>query len=350
MNIVTVASVIVLLTVIVGAILAVAFVALSNTVATNQTVLEKEKTGYNTRATAGHKIMAQADKTTQLTQAQSLAAQRAARLPRGANMNIKPKGEEEKKQLTASDGVEKDPVTAAKIASFHTWNGLQYRLNKTAPAAPTAQARPAAAVKPAGPPELRPGIDYAFIAITDSMTAEEKRKATIANSKAKSAAMKAAKASGAGAPGEETMVEEGAPVAAAIPASAPVATGGAVEPIPGVHYEEIAITDNMSPEEIRKARIANSKAKAAAAKNLKASGATVAVAAPVVEAVAAAPAPAPTAAAADSSAAMPKPDLIEITDSMSPDEIRKARVENSKRMSAYNKALKAAGIDPATLS
>jgi hypothetical protein len=203
-------------------------------------------------------------------------------------------------------------------------------------------------VKPAGPPELRPGIDYPFIAITDSMTAEEKRKATIANSKAKSAAMKAAKASGAGVPGEEMGMEEGVAAATATPAVAPVSAGGAVEPIPGVHYEEIAITDSMSPEEIRKARIANSKAKAAAAKNLKASGVTMVAPAPVTEAVAAAPAPAPAAPIA--SAALPKPDLIEITDSMSPDEIRKARVENSKRMSAYNKALKAAGIDPATVS
>lgn len=346
MNIVTVASLIVLLTVIVGAILAIAFVALSHTVTTNQNVLEKEKTGYNPRATAGHKIMAQADKAVQLNQAQALAAQQAARLPRGANMTIRSKVGEEAKQLTASDGVSQDPVTAAKIASFHTWNGLQYRLNKTAPAAaPTAQARPAAAAKPAGPPELRPGIDFAFIAITDSMTAEEKRKATIANSKAKSAAMKAAKASGAGAPGEEMVMEEGAPVAAATPFAAPVATGGTVEPIAGVHYEEIAITEGMSPEDIRKARIANSKAKSAAAKNMKASGMTVS--APVAEAVAAAPVSAPVAAApVAASASMPKPDLIEITESMSPDEIRKARVENSKRMSAYNKALKAAGIDP----
>lgn len=54
MNIVTVASLIVLLTVIVGAILAIAFVALSHTVTASQNVLEKEKTGYNPRATAGH--------------------------------------------------------------------------------------------------------------------------------------------------------------------------------------------------------------------------------------------------------------------------------------------------------
>ena len=40
------------------------------------------------------------------------------------------------------------------------------------------------------------------------------------------------------------------------------------------------------------------------------------------------------------------PDLIEITDDMSPDELRQARITNSKAKSAFNKALKAAGIDP----
>jgi hypothetical protein len=35
---------------------------------------------------------------------------------------------------------------------------------------------------------------------------------------------------------------------------------------------------------------------------------------------------------------------------MSPDEIRNARISNAKAKSAYNKALKAAGIDPASVS
>ncbi len=43
------------------------------------------------------------------------------------------------------------------------------------------------------------------------------------------------------------------------------------------------------------------------------------------------------------------PNLIAITDAMSPEEIRRARVENAKASAAYNKALKAAGIDPASL-
>jgi hypothetical protein len=41
-----------------------------------------------------------------------------------------------------------------------------------------------------------------------------------------------------------------------------------------------------------------------------------------------------------------KPELVELTDDMSPDEKRQARISNSKAKSAFNKQLKAAGIDP----
>lgn len=347
MNIVTVASIIVLFTIVVGVLLALVFVNASNMVSTNQSTLDKEKTGYNARTTAGHKIMVQASPEAQIKQAQGVAAQRAAALPRGANMGIKVRTESDAKLRTASEGLENDPVTATKIAAFHTWNGLQYKSGKAAPV--SASAAPTA--KPATSAQARPAPAYQEIAITDSMTPEEKRKAVIANSKAKAAAMKAAKASGAGPEmGEAVTAGEAAPLAAAPSAvAAPVAVGGSVEPVAGVHYEEIAITEGMSPEEIRKARIANSKAKAAAAKNLKASGATMAVATPVAEAPIAA-APVAVSPVATATAAIPKPDLIDITAALSPDETRKARIENSKRMSAYNKALKAAGIDPATMN
>ena len=53
------------------------------------------------------------------------------------------------------------------------------------------------------------------------------------------------------------------------------------------------------------------------------------------------PAPAPVAANVP-----PPPDYTEITDDMAPDEKRRARIENSKARSAYNKQLKAMGIDP----
>ena len=105
---------------------------------------------------------------------------------------------------------------------------------------------------------------------------------------------------------------------------------------------------------IRKARIANSKAKSAAMKKFKESGGVAGQAAP-----AAAPIPAATSAPGPSEqpvqvaaqpADIPPPEYIEITDDMAPDEIRKARIANSKAKSAYNKALKAAGIDPKSLN
>ncbi len=40
------------------------------------------------------------------------------------------------------------------------------------------------------------------------------------------------------------------------------------------------------------------------------------------------------------------PELVDLTDDMSPDEKRQARIGNSKAKSAFNKQLKAAGIDP----
>lgn len=61
------------------------------------------------------------------------------------------------------------------------------------------------------------------------------------------------------------------------------------------------------------------------------------------------PAPAASAAPAPALAGIEPPRLIEITDSMAPEEIRRARVANAKAESAYNKALKAAGIDPAAV-
>jgi len=144
-------------------------------------------------------------------------------------------------------------------------------------------------------------------------------------------------------------------------AAAPAAAG--VEP-----PKLITITPDMSPEDVRKARVANAKAESVYNKALKAAGvdpaavrggpAVVATAAsaPPSGVVPAAPAAsvgmAPSTAPAappPAAAGIPAPKLIEITDGMSPEEVRRARVENAKAMSAYNKALKAAGIDPATM-
>jgi len=172
------------------------------------------------------------------------------------------------------------------------------------------------------------------------MTPEEKRKARIANAKAKSAAAKAAKAQQEAAAVPEAVA---APAPAAIPSAA---AAGLPEP-----PELIEITDDMSPDEKRKALIANSKAKSAYNKALKAAGADPsAVVQGAAQAVAAQPAVG-EAAAAPAAVTLPAglpapPELIEITDDMSPDEKRRALIANSRAKSAYNKALKAAGIDP----
>jgi hypothetical protein len=129
-----------------------------------------------------------------------------------------------------------------------------------------------------------------------------------------------------------------APVAAATPTTASAPAAADVELVPGKDYSVIEITDDMSPADIRKARIANAKAKSAAKKAAKADGVTAAATAPAgVAPVAAAPAPA--------AVNIPEPEMIEITDDMTPDEVRKARIANSKAKSAYKKALKAAGVD-----
>lgn len=204
--------------------------------------------------------------------------------------------------------------------------------------------------------------------ITDDMDPDEVRKARIANSKAKSAFNKALKAAGVDPNDVEivdgkVVIPGGAPVAAAPAAAAPAGQPAAPQSVNVEPPELIEITDDMPPDEVRSARIANSKARSAFNKALKAAGVDpsdveivdgkvvvaggqlVAAAAPA--AAQAAPAAAPAAAAApDAAANIPKPDLVEITDDMSPDEIRSARIANSKAKSAYNKALKAAGIDP----
>jgi hypothetical protein len=197
-----------------------------------------------------------------------------------------------------------------------------------------------------------PGKDYPVLEITDDMSPDEKRKARIANSKAKSAAMKKAKA--AGVP--------------AAPAAAPAASPTAASPAPaavGIAAPKlIEITEDMPADEVRKARIANSKARSAFNKQLKAAGidpksveiddegnlvmpqAAQAAAAAAAE-PAVAQAPASTAGPVDLAAmGIAAPELTEISDDMSPDEVRKARIANSKAKSAFNKQLKSAGIDP----
>lgn len=329
--------VIVVVTLAGGVGLALAFARLDGAVSATYSAIENRDRGYNLALTLGHRIKVSADPSEQLKEARKLAAMKAAAMPRGANMGIGRLGQAQLK--TASEGLAEDPQSAVKIAAFHGWGGARTGAVTAAPVAAAAVAAPVAAEAA----ELVPGKDYPVIEITDAMSPAEKRAARIANAKAKSAAAKSRKEAALEAPAPT------APPAAAAPAAAPVATMAGLPEPPLL----IEITDEMSPDEVRKARIANSKAKAAYNKAVKAAGLDPAALAAAPEpvaapssAVATSQTAASVAAAAPQPAGIPEPDYIEITDDMSPDDVRKARIQNAKARSAYNKALKAAGIDP----
>lgn len=343
---------VILIPLLLGGLIAWGSASFDNVVEKTREEIDNMDKGYNPAVTFGHTVKVDTSPEEMLKQARLEAARKAAALPRGANMRIGRKGQSNLR--TAGSALDEDPLTAVRIAMHHGWDGARTGAvaGAAAPAAPAAVAAPASA----GKIELVPGKDYEVIEITDDMSADEKRKARIANSKAKSAAMKAAKAAGAPA---------GAPAAGvAVPAAAaaPVAQAVNIEP-----PQLIEITDDMSSDELRKARIANSKAKSAFNKALKAAGvdpkeveivdgkvvlpggAPVTAAAPATQEVPAA-APTATAPAPAAAANIPKPELVEITDDMSAEEVRAARIANSKAKSAYNKALKAAGIDPKSVN
>ncbi|MCK5922144.1 MAG: hypothetical protein KAG66_14470, partial [Methylococcales bacterium] len=198
-----------------------------------------------------------------------------------------------------------------------------------------------------------------FIEITDGMDPADKRKARIGNSKAKSAFNKALKA--AGIDPKTVKIIDGKvvmPQGTAVPqaaGAAPVAAAPSVD-LSGIEPPQLVeLTDGMDPADKRKARIGNSKAKSAFNKALKAAGIdpkTVKIVNGKVVVPGAAPvAAAPVAAAAPSVdlAGIEAPQLVELTDDMDPADKRKARIGNSKAKSAFNKALKAAGIDPKTV-
>ena len=294
--------------------------------------------------------------------ARKLAAKKAAALPRWGNMRVGQMGKSD--QQTTHDGLKEDPVSAVKIASIHGWEAAVSGFTSAEQAPLTApQATGQAAVSAKSISDLVPGEDYPFIEITDGMAPDEKRNARIANSRARSAAVKALKALGSTAPvatGNETSMAAGGivdpPVDAQPVVPAPASTG---EPVAGVDYPVIELSDAMEPSEKRSARIANSRARSAAMKAYKAAGGSLGAAS--------SPAPTPppeempleqAASSAESTPVVPtsvpssisKPEYIAITDDMEPTEIREARINNSKAKSAYNKELKAAGIDPSTVA
>jgi putative ubiquitin-RnfH superfamily antitoxin RatB of RatAB toxin-antitoxin module len=409
MNVLTITGIVVVLTLLFGALLAALFRGASSAVSTAQEEMERERAGRRPHQTQGHPLPVDAGFDVQLKEARKLAAKRAARLPRWGNFHIQGR-DEVVKAPSAFKGLERDPITAVKIAQFHTWAGLAtvgqtvaqdapHGTVATAPAAPAksaddlepgvdypvieitddmdpaevrkarvanAKARSAAvkalkeapAARAASPApaltaapaagaatEPQPGVDYEVIEITDDMDPAEVRKARIANSKARSAAMKAFKERGGAATPAPPVPAPAA--AAAAPSAAVAATTG--EPQPGVDYEFIEITDGMSPDEVRKARIANAKARSAAMKAFKAAGGTPEAAAPATPAQAPAPEPQAVATPLPPAGAPPPPDYIEISDDMDPADVRKARIANAKMRSAYAKALKEAGIDPSTV-
>ena len=339
---------IIFLTILVGIVFASAFSRLDHAVEKNQVVVEQQGKQYNPRLTLGFEINPQANPEKQVQEARLLAAKKAASLPRGANMGIGRLGEANLRSAGQGAQAKEDPWTAAKIAEFHGWDGVQ---SGYVVGAPVAAATPTAVgAAPGGKIKLVPGKDYPVIEITDDMNPADKRKARIANSKAKSAAMKAAKAAG---------VPAAAPAAVA---GAPVATPAAAAPVVPANIEPpqmTPITDDMPDAEKRKARIANSKAKSAFNKALKAAGidpktVTVTDTGEVIWPQGAPPAPAaPAAAPVAAAPAIPNiepPQMTPITDDMPDDEKRKTRIANSKAKSAFNKALKAAGIDPKTVT
>jgi hypothetical protein len=426
--------VVIFLVLLVGLLLAFFFSRADHVVTNTRMVMAAEEKAYNPNVTLGHKIKVQTEYEDQLKQARKIAATRAAALPRGANARIGRAGEELLAPASQAlkddpqtavriarfhgwDGARTGPATAvaaapvpvaagarpaapaaaagiappqlipitdsmspeevrkARVANAKAESAYNKALKAAASGAPVA---PAVAAAVAAPAATAAGIPAAagiappkLIAITPDMAPEDVRKARVANAKAESAYNKALKAAGIGAgtvAGVETVVNAEMPgpvTAVAHPEAAAPDTAGIEPP------KLITITPDMSPEDVRKARVANAKAESAYNKALKAAGvdpaavrggpAVVATAtsAPPSATPASAPA-APTAAigtapstasapAASAAAGIPAPKLIEITDSMSPEEVRRARVENAKAQSAYNKALKAAGIDPASL-
>lgn len=332
---------VIFLVLLVGLLLAFLVSRADRAVTGMRTEVAAEEKSYNPGITLGHKVKVQAGYEEQMQQARLQAAKRAAATPRGANNQIGRPGDST--LTTASKNLKNDPMTSVRIARFHGWDGA--RTGIPAAGAPVAAA-PVAAAGPAARPAATAGIaPPTLIAITPGMAPEEVRKARVANAKAEAAYNKALKAaaSGAAAPAAAVAVPAGAPAATA----APVVTG--IEP-----PKLIEITPGMAPEEVRKARVANAKAEAAYNKALKAAGVaggTVAGVAAVVNAEMPGPVTAatPPPAAAPPIAGIEPPNLIEITPGMAPEEVRKARVANAKAEAAYNKALKAAGIDPSTL-
>ena len=325
--------VVVLVVLVVGGLLALAFTGFAKSVHENETAVvttgkNKSKNGsFNPAMTMGFEIDYEEDAEAQIKEARLLAAKQAATMPRGANIHIGSLGNPTFSPLTKS--LEDDPWTAAKIAQHHGWDGARSGFVLGGTVAPVAGT--AAPTVTVAPPVL--------IELTDDMDPAAKRAARLANTKAKSAYKKALKAAGI-----DPKAVAATPVAAA-PVAVPAATAGIEPPV------LIELTDDMDPADKRAARLSNTKAKSAYKKALKAAGIDPkAVSAPAPAATPAPVAPAAPAVAPVAAVGIEPPQLIELTDDMEPADKRDARIANSKAKSAYKKALKAAGIDPKSVA
>lgn len=307
--------------------------------------------GINPRQTLGFEIPTNENREGQYLAARKLAAKQAAALPRGANMRIGRLGQANLQ--TAYDNIKNDPITATKIGTTVSWDAA--RLGMSAAGTAAAQQTTTTAAAGSGKVELVAGRDYEVIEITDDMAPADKRKARIANAKAKSAAYKAAKAAG------QTVVTTTTAAAPAAQATAAPAAS-AVEDL-GLEPPDLTpITDDMEAGDLRKARIANAKALSAFKKAVKQAGGDPSKVEVVDDKVvmkgdmptpqpAAAPAPAAqpqatTAATTPADLGIDPPELTPITDDMEAGDVRKARISNAKALSAFKKAVKQAGGDP----
>ena len=153
-----IASVIVFLVFISGALAAWAFKGWDKAVMKTKMNIEETDRAYNPALTIGHSINSQASAQEQVKEARKVSAKQAAAMPRGANMRIGYK--EDPTPVTASKGLEQDPWTASKIAQFHGWDGA--KMGIPAGGVPVGGAAVAVAAAPAagGKIELVPGKDY----------------------------------------------------------------------------------------------------------------------------------------------------------------------------------------------
>lgn len=337
MNVFIIAGFVGILVIFLGIGLAFLFVRLSQTVTQNQLALENDRSATNPGMTLGYEIPVNADVSEQLAVARRIAAKKAASLPRGANTRIGRLGQSN--LVTAGKAIDQDPLTAVKIAAFHTWQGAKAGPPVGGAPQEAVARQPAPAAPTKKPEDLVPGKDYPFTEITDEMSADEVRSARIANAKARSAAIKALKEQAAAAPAAEATAA--APARETGDGAADVAAAAGIE-----EPDYIEITDDMPADEVRKARIHNARARSAYMKALKEAGVD-----PTKSQEATAPAPAKTEApAAEAAPQIPQdiapPDYVEVTDDMPADEVRKARVQNARERSRFYKALKERGIDP----